>query len=120
MQFKLTIYRKYRGQRGKLLYKEMINMFQTLETRELAPQQTITKKREGDGRKPRDYKAFEPTAMHGSNLDPDLNKQKALMTFMRQLKHQFDSSKLLLKCFQCNNNNVFTFKRVPIFLTQTC
>ena len=32
MQFKLTIYRKYRGQRGKLLYKEMINMFQTLET----------------------------------------------------------------------------------------
>ena len=45
--------------------------------------------------------------MYGYNLDPDLNKQKAFMTFMRQLKRQFDSSKLLLKCFQCNNGNVF-------------
>lgn len=32
MQFELTVYRKYRGQRGKLLYKEMISIFQTLET----------------------------------------------------------------------------------------
>lgn len=54
--------------------------------------------------------------MHGSNLDPDLNKQKALMTFMRQLKHQFDSSKLLLKCFQCNNGKVF-MERLKEFLS---
>lgn len=49
----------------------MINAFQTLET--VAPQQL--QRKEGDGRKPRDYKAFEPIAMHGSNLDPDLNKK---------------------------------------------
>ena len=51
--------------------------------------------------------------MYGSNLDPDLNKQKA---FMRQLKRQFDSSKLLLKCFQCNNGNVF-MERLKEFLS---
>lgn len=41
-------------------------------------------------RKPTNYKAFEPTAMRGPNLDPDSNKllkkNPKLMTFMRQLE----------------------------------
>lgn len=55
-------------------YKEAIIKTRSWETRELVPQQINYKGKREMERKPTNYKAFEPTAMRGPNLDPDSNK----------------------------------------------